>query len=128
MNALIINENDDSTPKIILDKEKNILEISGISLPEDVIAFYKPVIEWLKEYIKAPNAKTEFSVRLTYFNTASSKIILDILAMFDELIEKGQEASITWYYPEMDDDLLASGKEFKSMLKTPFNYIPYVQD
>ena len=48
MEALIIKE-DEGTPKIILDKDKNIFEISGNSLPEDIIAFYSPVFSWIKK-------------------------------------------------------------------------------
>lgn len=128
MDSLIINEEDDSTPKIIFDKEKNHLEISGVSLPEDVIAFYKPVFKWVEDYIKEPNVTTDLNINLTYFNTSSSKAILDVLTMFDELSKKGWQANISWHYPEMDEDLLSTGKEFKSMLDIPFNFIPYVQD
>lgn len=127
MEALIIKEEEDSTPKVILDKRDNKLEISGVSLPEDVITFYKPVFNWIENYIKDPNSITDFDVRLTYFNTASSKVILDLLSKFEELTAKDLQVSINWYYPEMDEDLLATGKEFKSLLKIPFNFIPYFQ-
>lgn len=128
MQPLIINEDDDSLPKIVFDKEKNLLEMSGVSLPEDVVGFYKPVIQWIEDYLKDPNQETEVSVNLTYFNTSSSKAILDILTKFDELALKDLPVSVTWHYPEMDDDLLATGKEFKSMLKMPFNFVSYIQD
>ena len=38
------------TPKVLFDPDNNIFEISGRSLPEDVITFYQPVIEWLDDY------------------------------------------------------------------------------
>ena len=37
----------EDTPKIILDAENEIMEISGRSLPEDVSSFYEPVLNWL---------------------------------------------------------------------------------
>src|SRR5688572_31551773 len=61
------------TPKIILDKGNGIFEISGRSLPEDSVEFYGPVLEWISNYAKAPNATTHFSFKLEYFNTSSSK-------------------------------------------------------
>ncbi|MFW6224205.1 MAG: DUF1987 domain-containing protein, partial [Bacteroidota bacterium] len=69
----------EDTPTIILDTEREIYEISGRSLPEDVAVFYDPVLNWLDEYAESPNEKTEFTFKLTYFNTASSKLLLDIL-------------------------------------------------
>jgi hypothetical protein len=127
MKSLIINETDDSAPKIILDKDASKFQISGVSLPEDVIGFYTPVVKWIEKYITDPNPQTEFEVKLTYFNTSSSKAILDILTLFDKLTDTNDFVSVTWYYPEMDDDLLATGHEFKNMLKMPFTFISYVQ-
>ena len=121
-------EADDSTPKVIMDKENNAFEISGISLPEDVFAFYTPVFDWIQDYLKEPNLSSELNIKLSYFNTSSSKVILDILSMFDELAARGLMISTSWHYLEMDDDMLATGKEFKSMLKMPFNFIPYISD
>ncbi len=51
----------EDTPRIILDAEKELLEISGRSLPEDVSAFYEPVLNWLNEYAENPNDKTIFN-------------------------------------------------------------------
>ena len=74
----------EDTPKIILDADNKVLEISGRSLPEDVTAFYEPVLNWLNEYSENPNDKTVFNFKLTYFNTASSKLLLDILMKLEE--------------------------------------------
>ncbi len=124
MRKLNINA-DESTPKIVMDKENNIFEINGISLPEDVITFYEPVLNWINDYLREPNLSTEISISLSYFNTSSSKIILEILSLFDILSERGLVVSTNWHYLEMDDDMLSTGKEFKSMLKMPFNFVPY---
>jgi len=126
MEALVIPE-DQSTPQVILDKEKGKFEISGNSLPEDVMGFYKPVINWIENYLKQPNENSQFHVKLTYFNSASSKVILDILTMLEELPQKGNKAEIIWHYIEEDEDMLATGKEFEEMLKVPFTYYPYLQ-
>jgi len=124
MRTLYIKE-DESTPIIIMDKDQNIFEIDGISLPEDVVTFYEPLFTWITDYLKEPNLSTNLTIKLSYFNTSSSKVILEILSMFDELIQRGLMVSTSWHYLEMDDDMLASGKEFKSMLKMPFHFVPY---
>jgi len=124
MEPLNIKEGE-STPKIILDKEKNKFEISGISLPEDVFTFFAPVFKWFEEYIKQPNPSTELLVKLNYFNTASSKIILDILIKLEELKKKGFEISVIWYHLDMDEDILSTGKEFESMLSIPFKFVAH---
>jgi hypothetical protein len=40
-------------------------------------------MSWLAEYAKDPLKLTVFSFKLTYFNTARSKIMLDILTLFE---------------------------------------------
>ena len=84
----------DDTPTVILDAENDIFEISGRSLPEDVTAFYDPILNWLDEYAANPNPKTIFTFKLVYFNTASSKLLLDILMKFEEMRENGLDVLI----------------------------------
>jgi hypothetical protein len=127
MEPLIITEIE-SCPTIILDKENNKFEMSGNSLPEDVHTFYNPVFRWIEEYIKQPNPKTELSIKLVYFNSASVKAVLDILTLFEELIAKGFEMKVIWYFLEIDEDMLATGEELASVLKMPFEFVPCNED
>src|ERR1700754_10232 len=94
-------EGTSDTPKIILDKGNNIFEITGRSLPEDSVEFYKPVLQWIANYAKGPNAVTEFCFRLEYFNTSSSKLILDVLSALEEI----PGMKIEWCYQEDDEDM-----------------------
>ncbi|MBE0655468.1 MAG: DUF1987 domain-containing protein, partial [Bacteroidales bacterium] len=98
MNALYIPETDDN-PKVILDKEKNHFEISGQSIPEDVSAFFKPVLDWLRDYSADPLSETTMDLKLSYFNTASSKLLLDIFMLLEELPDSRQRVLINWHYP-----------------------------
>ena len=115
----------EDTPRIILDAEKELLEISGRSLPEDVSAFYEPVLNWLNEYADSPAKKTVFNFKLTYFNTASSKLLLDILMKLEELHEKGHDVLIRWHYPEDDEDMEEAGEEYADIVDVPFEQVPY---
>jgi hypothetical protein len=115
----------EDTPKIILDAGNEILEISGRSLPEDVSSFYEPVLNWLNEYAENPNKKTVFNFKLTYFNTASSKLLLDILMKREEMHEKGQEVLIRWHYPEDDEDMAEAGEEYADIVDVPFEQVSY---
>jgi len=110
-------------PEIILDKEKEVFEISGRSLPEDINSFYQPVINWIQGYIRTPNPVTIFKFRFSYFNTASSKIILDILTMFEVMNEEGHNVVIRWYYQKDDEDMLEAGEEFAEMVEVPFELV-----
>jgi len=117
MRKLEITESLD-TPRVVLDAENEIFEISGRSLPEDCIEFYGPVFAWLAEYKLHPNELTRFVFKLDYFNTASSKIILDLLTTLKEI----PHTKIHWYYTEDDEDILESGLEFSEQVPIPFEF------
>ena len=115
----------DDTPNVILDKDKKLFEISGRSLPEDVNMFYEPILNWIDKYAEEANDKTEFIINLEYFNTASSKIILDILLKFEEIAEKGNAVLIKWHYHEEEEDMLEAGEEYADIVEIPFEYVSY---
>ena len=124
MEELRIEGTEDS-PEIILDLNGNILEISGRSLPEDVNTFYEPVLSWIEDYSKNPLPSTTFNFKLTYFNTASSKVILDILTQFEEMIEEGHKVLVRWYFPDEDEDMQEAGEEYADMVDVPFEMVSY---
>ncbi len=115
----------DDTPTVILDADNDIFEISGRSLPEDVTAFYEPILNWLDDYANSPNAKTVFTFKLVYFNTASSKLLLDILMKLEQMHEDGKEVLIRWFYPEDDEDMQEAGEEYADIVDIPFEQVSY---
>jgi hypothetical protein len=124
MEILKIESTEDS-PQIILNKKSNILEITGRSLPEDVNTFYEPMMSWIEEYASDPLELTVFNFKLTYFNTASSKIILDVLTRFEEMIEEGHPVMVRWHYLDDDEDMMEAGEEYSEMVDVPFEMVSY---
>lgn len=120
MEALFIEGTDD-TPKIILDKKNGVFEISGRSLSEDSVEFYKPVLEWIAGYSKDTNDSTVFIFKLEYSNTASSKLIQDIMNALEEI----PEIKIIWYYQQEDEDMEQAGYEFAELVEIPFEFKTY---
>lgn len=118
---IISLEGTEDTPKILLDKANGIFEVSGRSLPEDSAEFYQPIIEWLNAYRQDPLEETTFVFKLEYFNTASSKLILDILTALEEI----PGVSIHWYYYEDDEDMEEAGEEFSELVDIKFEFKPY---
>jgi hypothetical protein len=118
-------EGTEDTPKVVMAPDENYFEVSGRSLPEDVAAFYDPVLSWLDDYIENPNPKTEFNFKLEYFNTASSKMLLDILMKLETLAENDHEVLVKWHYPEEDEDMEEAGEEYADIVDVPFEQISY---
>ena len=111
------------TPRIILDKEKNIMEMAGNSIPEDAQAFYDPILEWIDNYLTSPNPKTNFVFKLEYFNTASSKLILDILFRLKSLNDAGNDVTVRWYHEENDMDMLLAAKTYVEITDLKFEFV-----
>lgn len=110
----------DSYPDITLDRANGIFEIKGISLPENGKEFYQPVLDFLSEYMQAPNQVTHFVFNLRYFNISSSKMILYILYKLKELNDTGKIVLVTWCYD--DEDIHEAGKDFEHMVAIPFQF------
>lgn len=119
MKSLLIEESG-SSPRIELDRERNIFQITGKSFPEDVKTFYIPVIDWIQEYVKSPNPETIFEVSLEYFNTASSKMLLVVLSQLKEIQKQGKVVKVIWSYPENDMEIEDAGIEFSEVINIPF--------
>ena len=125
MESLVI-DGTKSTPNIILDKEKGLFQFIGNSIPENAMGFYQPVVNWITEYLTNPNPTTEITFKLTYFNTASSKIIYEIIKQHVPLKNSQNTIKIVWYYSEEDEDMLEVGKDYEELSKLPFEFISQV--
>lgn len=114
------------TPSITLNPESGIIEIKGRSIPENSIEFYKPIVDWLEDYANAPKEKTVVNIQLEYFNTSSSKCILDVFKKLENLKKGKNDIVVNWYYEEDDEDMLEAGEDYESIIKVPFKMIEIV--
>ncbi|MGI6479667.1 MAG: DUF1987 domain-containing protein [Salinivirgaceae bacterium] len=112
-------EGSPKTPTVNFEASGKI-EIKGRSIPENSIEFYKPLIDWLDQYLTSPAKLTNVNVQLEYFNTSSSKCILDVLKKLEAIYKAGNEVVINWHYEEDDEDMLEAGEDYQSIIKVPF--------
>ena len=113
MENLNININPDLVyyPVINFNYQSGICEMSGESYMEETFKFYEPVILWLKEYCEG-NKPITLNIKLTYFNTSSSRFILEILDTLKNYQKKGLSAEINWFYKKDDPDILTEINDF----------------
>ncbi len=115
-------ESSPKTPKIDFSSETGELLIEGISVPENAIEFYKPVVNWLMNYASNPQNKTILSLKITYLNTSSLQFLYDALKELDE-IGTPDSVTINWCYVEEDEDMKETGEDFSEVSKSEFNFI-----
>lgn len=112
----IVLEGTGRTPYVSFDAQAGKLEISGRSIPENSITFYKPLFDWVDNYVQSPKDNTIVIFNLEYFNTSSSKCILDLLRKLETLKDTNNATEIKWYFDEGDEDMEESGNDFKSLI------------
>jgi hypothetical protein len=111
-----------NSPEIILSPG-GAIKLKGRSIHENIIDFFKPVEEWVTEYINEPADITSIDVDLEYFNSASAKILINLLQKISYVRLKNKKFIVNWYYEDGDEDILERGEYFSSILNIPFNFI-----
>ncbi len=118
----ILIEARDKTPQISTHFSDGKIIISGRSIPENSIDFYKPLLDAMADYAKNPATEVELNVYLDYFNTSSSKCLLDIFKIMEQIHAKNQNSIIVWKYDEDDEDMQEAGEDYQSILNVPFRF------
>ena len=105
-NILIKGEKDVYfVPSVDFDWDTGICEIAGESYLEETAEFYMPLIEWINDFTDKMPGPLIFNFRLTYFNTSSSRSIVDLLSSLKEFEEEGGDLTVNWYYNETEVDI-----------------------
>lgn len=113
------------TPEILLDRKKGFMKFSGRSLPENAKAFYSEIKDWVHWYAQDPLQGTHVVFVFDYFNTASSKMILEVLDIIKTIEEKDNTLVIDWHYLADDDDMMEAGEDFAEIAELKFNFYSY---
>lgn len=112
------------TPSIDFNAESGKIVLKGRSIPENSIEFYKPLNDWLDNYSTAPVDQTVVDVRLEYFNTSSSKCILDFFKRLELLKSGGStDVIVNWYFETDDEDMQEAGEDYEAIVNLPFTII-----
>ena len=111
------------TPQIEFNSQMGVLEISGRSIPENSIEFYRPALQWLDEYATCPKPESVMIMRMEYFNTSSSKCLIDLFRKLEKIHLQGANVYVKWYYDEEDEDMQHSGEDFREILRLPIQMI-----
>lgn len=113
------------TPEVIMNKAEGLISFSGRSLPENPRVFYGPIKNWIKEYSTNPAQKTKVVFDLEYFNTSSSKMILEIIEIIRDIYPSPDNLLMEWHYMEDDEDMLEAGEDFSEVADIKFRYCSY---
>jgi hypothetical protein len=106
------------TPGIILETGK--IFIIGRSIPENPTEFYRPVYDWISDFVRGNKDYTKIYFGFEYINTSSTKWIFTILKELSEMKNLAESADVTWYYEQGDEDMCELGFILRSYVDCPF--------
>ncbi|MCQ2251228.1 MAG: DUF1987 domain-containing protein [Bacteroidales bacterium] len=92
-------------PSVDFEVATGRCEIAGESYLEETTKFYTPIFEWIKEYTETIKGPLTFDFKLSYFNTSSSKCLVDILDMLKKYQKSGGQVTVNWYYEDSEEEL-----------------------
>ena len=131
MEKLVIKETE-FTPHIMFDWEHNLFEFVGVSRPEDVLNFYNPVIDLMTTYESElyknhVSGGKKFAIhvifKFSYFNSASAKMIYNLLDCLARIKQMGYSLTIDWHSEDGDDQMHEDGEELSDATDIPFNFM-----
>lgn len=107
------------TPEIHFKADGDLL-IKGVSIPENVIEFYKPAMDWLEKLKPNCPQKINLSINFEYLNTSSTSHVLKLLKKVLELPVQKMNLNITWLHDDDDDDMIEQGSIMQNIINHPF--------
>lgn len=107
-------------PGVNFNADTGVCEIQGESYMEEAYKFYLPLINWIKEYTEQIQGKINFKIKLIYFNTSTSKCLLDIFEVLKKYTNEGGQIEVIWYYDEDDPDMIDEIKDFEKEAELKF--------
>jgi formyltetrahydrofolate synthetase len=106
------------SPAIEFNFKNNSYVIKGESYPEDVTAFYGPLMEKLEAHVSGLKGATiGFRFELVYFNSSTAKILMRLFELLEAAATRSNQVVITWVYEEGDDNIKELAEEFAEELK-----------
>ena len=106
------------SPEVDFDFAESRFALRGESYPEDVTAFFGPVLEKLESWLDdATGTNIRFDFELIYFNSSTAKVLMGLFETLDQAAAAGNKVTVTWSYDAEDDNMQELGEEFAEDLE-----------
>jgi len=106
-----------TTPYVLIDEEKNYMKLEGEAYLEDIVAFFKEINDWLKDYFTSDFSEFTFDCAMEYFNSSTTKQLYNMLRLMDKHAI-GKNVVVNWLISDEDDHMLIEwGKDFQEEME-----------
>jgi hypothetical protein len=124
MEKLYIAETD-NTPRVDFDPETGDLWLIGESFPDLAHEFYKPILQWFQAYVASTRGPIRLKFKFTYFNTSTSKYIINFLSLAEGAAAAGRAIEVEWHAPANDANIKKNGIELADGFNIMFTTVDY---
>ncbi|RXZ44489.1 DUF1987 domain-containing protein [Crenobacter cavernae] len=101
-----------ATPEVDFRFDSHQLSLKGESYPENAQSFYGPLLDAVASYLAGlDHAQITVDVQLAYFNSSSTKLLMNLFELLNNSAVKGNYVTLNWHYDEDDDTILEFGQE-----------------
>lgn len=102
------------------------LQLTGKSFPENPASFYEPLLKWIENLKELAPPIITMTVRLDYFNTSTSKMLLHLFKYLENIHVAGSsKIKVVWLYNRTDEDQFDAGIDYQSIIDVPFELVEY---
>ena len=113
----------DTTPYVLIDEEKGYMKFEGESYHDNIPEFFKDIFDWLNKFLKTDFSSLTFDCELKYFNSASVKLLLNILLNMDNA-DNCENITVNWITTANNKIIIECGEDFKEDLeRLKFNLV-----
>lgn len=115
----VICEQTDRSPLVTIEGDE--LTISGRSYMDNAVEFYRNLIARI-EGLKF--TKLDVVIKFEYFNTSSSKCLLELFHSFEKISKDGRPMRVFWYHSPETPDLEEAGEDYRDLIRAiPFELV-----
>ena len=125
---LLYKEASEKTPLVSFNFDKGLFILEGQCTLENPESFFTTIENHIKEYIRQPADLTILTLNLSAINISSSKFLLKIVILLDELYQLKKDVKIRWVYNNDEDGNYELGNDYADMVSVPFEFIETVQN
>lgn len=114
MKDLIITNNNNLylVPQINFNATTGHCEIIGESYLETTKEFYGDIMDWLRSYMYEVRGSLYIDIKLNYFNTSSSRCLLEMFRLLKGYQLQGNQVEIVWYVSIEEDFMVEEVEDF----------------
>jgi len=111
--SIHISHPDYNIPELTADESQGIFSIKGESYPEDCQKFYAPFSEKIIKFIENSEIEVIIEIKLTYYNTATSKVLINLFNKIYKYSSQGKKATVRWYCDKNDSEIIQDAEDFE---------------